>query len=1534
MRVSLMKNDKKIDLILPEQISGSYWITDLDKSGNRKNLISIEAVDNTWHLVSNDDIYVMNNNLIEPYKTLVNNEFTILKNKETNENIILYCSSVLQKYNCYDINSYIEDGFNIGPLGVISSPVLNNVNIVVRKEHDDIVIINDGSKAPIYVNDVRLEGKRKLKNADIVFTQGVMFFIVKKQDVKNVYYLYLNNVDINISAKLTMTKLVDNQSDTVEEKDEIDIPLYEDSDYFHKTPRFIPKIKTLNLSVDAPPSKQEDKDQSILLTIGPMLTMSMTSLVSGYVAVNNVLSGSSTIKSALPSIIMCVAMFASIFIWPTISRRVEARNRKKKEKERQKKYGAYIESKKLDIQKAIDQQSSILNNNYPSIKDCEQIVLNKYTTLWQRRIEDDDYLVINLGVGSYPMKIDIKYPEEHFSLFQDNLKDMVQSLGAEPKLLPNVPIIYSLYDNYITGIIGSYSETSKYLKNVILQCVTHHSYDNLKIVIFTDEEKQKDYEYLSFLPHLFTDDKELRLYATNNDEYKEICYYLDREFNKRSELTKELTKEDLDYTYLIITDSFKAIRNYDVINNIIKSKKNLGFSIVILDKNITDLPTECKSFISIKDGTGEMHANDYYIKPLKFEYDKKVVIDYDKIVNKLANIPIERQLSKDGKLPNKLGFLEMFDVGKIEQLNSINRWKNNNPILNLQAPVGYGKNTEKISIDLHEKYHGPHGLIAGSTGSGKSEFIITYILSMAVNYHPYEVQFILIDYKGGGLAGAFENKVTGLKLPHLVGTITNLDANEIKRSLASIESELKRRQSLFNKAREISGESTIDIYKYQKMYRDKIVNVPISHLFIICDEFAELKTQQPDFMQQLISTARIGRSLGVHLILATQKPSGVVDPQIWSNTRFRVCMRVQEKSDSNEVIKCPDAAYLKQTGRFYFQVGYNEVFVLGQAAWAGGKYIPREKVKKNIDTNINFINNIGYIYKNIETKEKEINVKSNGEELINIVKYLQDQAESLNIVTTPLWLEKIKDSIRIEDLALKYKYTKENFVINPIIGEYDVPKKQEQRLLTLPISKEGNTLVYGASGSGKENFVTTLIYSSMLYYSAKELNYYIVDYGSGSLNIFKDSSIVGDIVTPDDTDKLSNLFKLLQTNIDERKKLFQDYNGDYYNYCKNSGSTLPSIIVIINNFEAFTELSNKYEDILNSITRDCNKYGIYFVILSNTPNGVRFKLKQNFSLIYALSQNNDDDFTTILGNIYKTYPSKIFGRGIFKTDDVYEFQTCLVTEKDDIPRFIKAKCMEYRKNSTVFANKIPMLPNCVTYNDIATYLDSKNYIIGLNKENLEIKEYDFNKNAVSIITGTDINQTENLVNPLINQIVYKKISTLLVINATDYDIKNKFNYKYVDFDFDSIFSELMNYLNKQEEIIKNSSNKNIFSNTKKLLCMIIGIDQFKSSLSDENKSKFNNLFTKAKSLGTIKFIIVDSIDKIKKFEFETWYKECVNTNYGIWVGNGINDQFSIKINQKIPEMKELIPNNFCFVITRGKAEYIKYVERFDISSKN
>ena len=398
------------------------------------------------------------------------------------------------------------------------------------------------------------------------------------------------------------------------------------------------------------------------------------------------------------------------------------------------------------------------------------------------------------------------------------------------------------------------------------------------------------------------------------------------------------------------------------------------------------------------------------------------------------------------------------------------------------------------------------------TGSGKSEFIISYIVSMAINYHPYEVSFVLIDYKGGGLAGVFENKETGFKLPHLAGTITNLDTIEMSRSLASIQSELRKRQRLFNEARDKLNESTIDIYKYQSLYRKGLVEKPISHLFIISDEFAELKDQQPDFMDQLISTARIGRSLGVHLILATQKPAGVVNDQIWSNSRFRVCLKVQDKSDSMDMIKVPDAAELKNPGRFYLQVGYNELFALGQAAWAGAQYYPQEKRKKKVDKAIDIIDNVGNNIKSLDNGENEVKVQSKGEEITNIVKYIVDEAAKEKVVIEKLWLDRIPDIIYIDELRKKYKYKIEKFNINPIYGEYDDPDNQKQGLLTLPISTGGNAIIFGAAGSGKEMALASIIYSSITTHTEKELNYYILDFGAETLTMFKNAPQVGEVL--------------------------------------------------------------------------------------------------------------------------------------------------------------------------------------------------------------------------------------------------------------------------------------------------------------------------------------------------------------------------------------------------------------------------------------
>ena len=1537
MRVSLIKSDRIRSINIPDVASGNFWVTDYDENGKEVNIISIKSDAGKWKLVSNQEIVCVKNNAFVPILDLKKSQFILLQKLSTSEMMMIYCSDSCDKnIDSFFINPVEGNVITIGnSMCNINYPTLDLNQAKIVFENGKFILYALSQKCGVYVNNLRIQERKTLEFGDIIFINGLKFVFTRELNNYTLNFYYNENSNILI-AGLVKANFNNNQEAFDEPKEDIDMKWYKEDDYFHKTPRFISEIKEKEIKIDAPPSKEPESDMPVILTIGPMLTMSMSSMVMAFVAVSNLRSGNSSWLSALPSIVMAVAMLASTLLWPTFTRKYENKRRKKKEKERIDKYSNYIDKKRKNILDELNNQTVMLKTSYPNLYECSNIILNKKNQLWGKTIEDEDFLKISLGFGNYPMKLKITYPEEHFSMVEDNLKEIADKISREPKILKDVPVPFSFLDNNITSIIGNYNNRSEYLKKLIFQIVTFHSYVDLKIVIFTDNDKKSNGEQIKNLPHCFSDDKKIRYFASTKEEYNDLCSYIEKVYNSRKEASQnDVNPHAFDKIYILITDSFRMIRNNEFINNLLDEKNNYGFSFIISNHNIATLPEQCKTFIGVDFVSGSLSKNIINSNKQDFIIDMSTGINYNECYKILSNTPIETKDNSSSKIPDKLGFLEMFDVGKVEQLNSPNRWQTSIPMETLRTPVGFGKNEEIQYIDLHEKYHGPHGLIAGMTGSGKSEFIITYILSLAVNYHPYEVQFILIDYKGGGLAGAFENAGSGKKLPHLVGVITNLDKSEIKRTLSSIESELKRRQKLFNMARNKNDESTVDIYKYQRLYREGKVDEPISHLFIISDEFAELKTQEPEFMEQLISTARIGRSLGVHLILATQKPSGVVDPQIWSNTRFRVCLRVQDKSDSNEVIKCPDAAYLTQAGRFYFQVGYNEVFTLGQAAWAGGKYIPAEKTKKPIDTSIDFINNIGQVIKKVETKEKDKSNqnKNNGEELSNVVNYLYDIASERKIKCKPLWLDKIPSFINIDNLINKYNFKTNNNLINIPVGEYDIPEQQSQNILTVDFSTKGNTLLYGATGSGKENFIMTLVYSSMRLFTPEDINFYLMDFGSEILNVFSNFNYVGDVIGIDDDEKIKNLFKMLSSMIDERKNLFSSYGGNYYGYIEKTGKIIPSIIVVLNNFEAFYDTYPEYDDTINSITRDCTKYGIYFMITCNTPNGIRFKLKQNFSQIFCLQQNNEDDYSAILGNVNKNYPSKLFGRGIIRFTNIYEFQTASIDVKDKINEKIENLCKETSQKYKYKAKKIPTLPKYVKYSDIKEYYDaSSNMIIGIEKNSLNISKFNIMKDNINVFSSNEIGLMSKFTNAFINQLkTVKEVSAMVVSSGDiklDYDTKQGILIE--ENNYDNIFQKILKFENECYDIyINNNFNKEIFSNQKPIVFVIIGISNFISKLNDNNKNSISDFFNKIKDLNLIRFVIIDEIESVKKVEYESWFKEGFNPGNGIWIGNGINDQFTFKPTVRTSELKENISDDLCFVLSRGKPTLVKYVSDFE-----
>lgn len=1508
MEAILLGNKTISKLKLPSKIEGSFFLEDPTVG---ENLINIEAENSQWILKSNSEIRILDKHNQIVNKVIIRaDDYYFVSYKNVNK-IVYFTKSYDDSLKLYKVKSNVT--LTVGKNN--NSSIIYN-NMYIQDHHMTLNYINGkwnlqiNNNSLVYVNEGLVsKTKTDLSNGDCIFVYGLKIIILNG-------HIFINNplkkVIINNSLQPITYESKEYEYEEVKEED-----YYKDSDYFFSTPRLRRFIETYELNIANPPQKQPEQEMPLILTLGPMITMALVSVLTAFNNINRIISGETTLAKSWLSLVTPLITLSTCLLWPNLTKKYQKRQRIKKEKMRKEKYTAYLETKQEEIKKEKINQTSILKDNLLVLKDCYNIIINKKRTLWERKISQKDFLTVRVGTGETSLDMNINFNDDEFVIEKDELKDEAVKMVNEAKMLHNVPISYSFFKKKVTAIMGKSYMTTPFVDNIILQLITFHSFDELKIVIFTDENNKARWNVYKKLPHMFSNDKTFRFFASNLEESKELSNYLEQEFLKRISGSNtdivENESEKMTYTpyYLILTDNYPKIRKLGICDNILNIKEDIGFGFVIVDDKLSHLPSKCVNFITLDSSFCGILKNDVdNYSQQAFTHEINENIDMEKCVEVLSNIPIE--FEQDLRyLPTSLSFLEMYGVGKVEQLNIRNRWKLNDPTKSLKTPLGINDQQNIIYLDLHEKFHGPHGLIAGTTGSGKSEFIITFILSMCVNYSPNEAAFILIDYKGGGLAGAFENKKNNIRLPHLAGTITNLDKNELNRTLVSIQSELTRRQAKFNEARDELGESTIDIYKYQKFFREGKLSEPMPHLFIVCDEFAELKAQQPEFMDNLISAARIGRSLGVHLILATQKPSGVVNDQIWSNTKFRVCLKVAEPGDSNEVIKCPNAAEIKNAGRFYLQVGQNEMFVLGQSGWCGASYTPSDVIKKDYDRSLSFIDDSASIIKNISDDSGKKKTSADGDELSNILKYITLLAKKENLKVQNLWLDSIPGDLSLGTIINKYNFKSDK--VTAVIGEYDDPSNQYQNILTLPLNEESNTMVYGLSGNNREMFLRTIVYSTSAMYSSEDVNFYIFDFGSETFRIFSKIPHVGDVVFSSEADKVDKLMKLIDEEIIERKKLFADYNGEYSNYCRNSGKKIPLFVVIINNYESFKESYSAYEELMLKLTREGKRYGVIFIIATSSQSGLFSKFLKNFDYSFALDMNTKEDYMNIFGKIGNVYPADYQGRGLFKGELVYEFQTAKICDDDNLVEFIKDKAQILSSKNQFKAKCIPVLPEVLTFDMISESLTGlKSVPIGMGKDSLAPCVYNFKTSKGNIISSTEI---ENCYNVTYN--LLKTFRTLGNVVSVLFDFENVFeNLKpyvnsYCNSDYENLFNQILQYID--EKIVNSNYTIMIF---------IVGIDKFKDTI---NSMKISELKKKLKSVDNSGIIFIDSGFNLKKMAFESWYSELVINTNGIWIGKGISEQSVIKIGEYNKKYTAKIDNDFAWYVKNGEGILIKLI---------
>jgi len=1061
---------------------------------------------------------------------------------------------------------------------------------------------------------------------------------------------------------------------------------------FRRAPRLRSELPTGKVEILAPstaPTEPSTSLTSVLLPAGATVLGLAVMIAVGASSGSNL---GLTMAISLP---MMLASYAVSFI----NYYSQKRKYRSDVSEREEKYRALLQTHRQELERLHEKQQAALCQNDPDPTECLGLAERRERRrLWARKPGDADFLTLRLGLGEQPLAVKVKAPKQQSPLEPDPLIQEARDLAEKFAQVPDSPICLPLLEAGVAGLTGPRQAVLNAARVLAVQVATHHSPAEVKIVAVYPAGEADDWDWLRWLPHVWTDDRNHRFLAQEKDAAHDLLISLNDLLNRRrlQAQTRKGTDAGAPLPYLVffLADP-RLVEGEPILSLLLSQGAALSaFSIFLADR-LDSLPKGCQAMAKVGPGQPALLQQMSLPPSLPYEPDRVSRDLADRFSRTMTPIRLQR-LSASTEIPDAVPLLDLLEAKAIEDLAVEARWKSGEPYRSLAAPIGMKAGGEPLYLDLHERAHGPHGLGAGATGSGKSELLQSLIASLAVHFHPHDLDFVLIDYKGGGMANAFRD------LPHLVGTITNLQGSLAARALAAFKAELKQRQRLFDQV----GVNHIDAY--QRRYRKGQVKKPLPHLVIIADEFAELAQEQPDFMRELVSAVRVGRSLGVHLILATQKPAGVVNEQIWSNARFRFCLRVERPEDSQDVLKCPDAANLTRPGRAYFQVGNNEVFELFQAAWGGAPYVPGGFVSSGPHEIVEVA--LDGSRRPLCLSPKPTVIQAAGSQLEAVVGYIKEVAEREGIARLPgPWLEPLPERVTLEGVRPAEGWDGQTWqpaqaLLTPIIGLVDDPARQRQAPLRINLGKEGHLAVYGAPGTGKTTFVQTLVTALVLTHSPQDVNIYILDFGR-RYNLYKPLPHVGGVVSADEEEKLNRLLRYFLREMEARKERFAQAGvGTLPAYRAATSRPLPAIVVALDDYTGFINTYPNAEGRLAQVAREGGNLGVHLVIAANSPSAIRRKVSNNITLAVALQLTDPGDYSMTVGRTGGLVPAPLPGRGLVKGKPPLEFQTALPIAGDtEAERTAALKALVQQMADAwrgPVAQSIPVLPDMVPLADL------------------------------------------------------------------------------------------------------------------------------------------------------------------------------------------------------------------------------------------
>lgn len=1106
-----------------------------------------------------------------------------------------------------------------------------------------------------------------------------------------------------------------------------------------RPPRIQPDLPYKTVNIPQPPNHDHQNGQELLQMLLPLLT------VVGFV-ITAVLAG--TGANLLMIIPMLLATAGSVIL-AFYNHRGEKQRREAEEAH----YRQTLADLRHEMERDHHTQRLYYNHTFPDTATTIQIVqdterpfpqqettLRSGTRLWERRPEDDDFATLRLGIGTRPSTV-------HYELSQTDgaiptpLHQLAQRLADDSLYLHNAPITIPLRrlpekedeedeankdketapppnpTIHSLGIAGEKTAVYAHANALIAQYTTFHSPHDAKLFILASTAAA--WQWAEPLPHAQPDDQTSHIFFLDsdtsepdpyNDEAIGLNKYLEDLRKLLAQRKLRLNDRDRDahdhperpFILLIIdllhkSEALAQLEADATITFLQQEGPELGTAVIFLLPHRSQIPSDCRAVIEVEANSTTITFR--YAQTglnLPRHLGQADVIPYlDQLSHystTLQNLDVRK--SYGGVLTKVAPFLNMVNARNLPELQqtTLQKWQRStqpqhgNP---LRVKVGYMAGNKPRSLVFSAKRDGVHGMIAGSTGSGKSELLVSMIVGLAINYDPTMLNFVLVDYKGGGAFQEFAN------LPHCVDVITNLQASGVTRMFTAITAEMQRRQKL-----NVTTD-TKDILEYhRKGYH--LTHEPYPYLFIIIDEFAEMITANKEFKTELEMITRLGRAQGISLLLAAQRPTGITD-QMRANIKFRICLRVETDGESREMLRHSAAAFLPGNipGRGYLQVGNDDIDLI-QVAYTGDKYI---------DPTLPGIPNVIWLDNN-DTQLAELREEKDPPKLYQaIVSMVGDTATATGCVpqrapwpaplpqpgaltlTTPLastdYLASTSaithDQEGVSPVILNpfiAPWLNENaawagihwghHAMRPVIGLVDNPYAAQQLPLTLNL-RRGHAAIFGASGWGKTISLRTLITSLAVTHSPGEFHSYILDLGGRNLHPLAALPHVGTVINPDEegyVEQVAYLLREMDNLVEQRKTLLaQAELEDIYQYNQqNPLQPEAAVLIVIDNFIEFLETFGESKDDVPStldnliaLMRQSRPYGIHFILTAHSANIVPGKLFTLLTERLTLKLTDPTEYRTILGGSAPDMDD-LAGRGYVRPDEhSLAFQMALLT---------------------------------------------------------------------------------------------------------------------------------------------------------------------------------------------------------------------------------------------------------------------------------